>query len=71
MAYSIDGHLIGRTRPNGSQPCWILVYADDLVIFEKSRERMQAAFAVVHQALEDWGMQMSIPKRSSMQGLIP
>ena len=62
LAYSIDGHLTGCTRPNGSMPCWILMYADDMVIFEKSREQMQAVLAVVHQALEVWGMQMSISK---------
>ena len=43
-------------------PCWILLYADDMVIIEKSREQMRAVLAVVHQALEDWGMQMSISK---------
>ena len=34
-------------------PCWILLYPDDMVIFEKSCEQMRAALAVVHQALED------------------
>ena len=62
LAYNIDGHLTGRRRPNGSMPCWILLYADDMVIFEKSRDQMRAVLAVVHQALEDWGMQMSISK---------
>ena len=32
LAYGIDGHLTGRRKPNGSQPCWILSYADDMVI---------------------------------------
>ena len=62
LAYNIDGHLTGRRKPNGSMPCWILLYADDMVIFEKNRERMQAVLATVYQALQDWGMQMSIPK---------
>ena len=64
LAYNIDGHLTGRRRPNGSMPCWILLYADDMVTFEKSREQMRAVLAVVHQALEDWRMQMSISKTS-------
>ena len=33
-----------------------------MVILEKNREQMQAVRAVVHQALKDWGMQMSISK---------
>ena len=43
-------------------PCWILLYVDDMVIFEKSREQMRAVLAVVHQALEDWNMQTRISK---------
>ena len=35
LAYNIDGHLTGRRRPNGSMPCWCLLYADDMVIFEQ------------------------------------
>ena len=62
LVYNIDGHHTGRRRPNGSMPCWTLLYADDMLIFEKNREQMQAVLAVVHQALEDWGMQMSISK---------
>ena len=27
LAYNIDGHLTGRRKPNGSMPCWILLYA--------------------------------------------
>ena len=56
LSYNIDGHLTGRRRPNGSVPCWILLYADDMVIFEKSHEQMRAVLVVVQQALEDWGM---------------
>ena len=67
MGYDIDGHLSGRRKPTGSQPCWILLYADDMVIFEKNREQLQAVLAVVQQALEEWGMQMSIPKTKFMQ----
>ena len=62
LACNINGHLTGRRKPNGSIPCWILLYADDMVIFEKNREQMQAILAIVYQALQDWGMQMSIPK---------
>ena len=38
LAYNIDGHLNGRRKPNGRMPCWILLCADDMVIFEKNRE---------------------------------
>ena len=62
LTYNIDGHLTGHRRSKGSMPCWILLYADNMVIFEKSRKQMRAVLAVVHQALEDWGMQMSISK---------
>ena len=62
LASNIDGHLTGRRRPNGVVPCWILLYAGDMEIFEKNGEQMQAVRAVVHQALKDWGMQMSISK---------
>ena len=48
-------------------PYWILLCADDMVIFEKNREQMQAVLAVVHQALEDWGMQISISKTKYLQ----
>ena len=43
-------------------PFWILLYADDMVIVEKSHVQIQALLATVQQALQDWGMQMSIPK---------
>ena len=33
LGYNIDGHLTGRRRPNASQPCWILLYADEMVNF--------------------------------------
>ena len=62
LAYNIDGHLTGRRKPNGRMPCWMLLYADDMVIFEKNRGQLQAIIASVYQALQDWGMQMSIPK---------
>ena len=67
LGYNIDGHLTGRRKPNGSQPFWILLYADDMVIFEKDWEQLQEELAVVQQALEEWGMQMSIPKTKFMQ----
>ena len=35
-------------------PCLILLYADDMVIFEKSREQMRAVLAAVHRALPSW-----------------
>ena len=44
LAYNTDGHLTGRRKP--SMPCWILLYADDMVIFEKNREQMQAVLAL-------------------------
>ena len=62
LAYNIDGHLTGRRKPNGNMPFWILLYADDMVIVEKSHVQIQALLATVQQALQDWGMQMSIPK---------
>ena len=37
-----------------------------MVIFEKNREQLQAVLAAVQQALEEWGMQMSILKTKSM-----
>ena len=62
VAYSIDGHLTGRRKPNGIMPCCDLLYADDMIIFVRNHEQMQAILAPVYQALQDWGMQMSIPK---------
>ncbi len=35
-------------------PCWILFCADDMVIYEENRERMQAYIAIVYQALQVW-----------------
>ena len=67
LAYNIDGHLMGRRKPNGSQPCWILLHACDMVIFEKFCEQLQAVFGIVQQALEQWAMQMSISKTECMQ----
>ena len=43
-------------------PFWIILYADDMVIVEKSHVQIQALLATIEQALQDWGMQMSIPK---------
>ena len=64
LACNIDGHLTGRRKPDGSMPLWILFYADidDMVIVEKSHVQIQALLATVQQALQAWGMQMSIPK---------
>ena len=50
LHYNIDGHLTGRRKPNGSQPCWILSCADDMVIFKKNCEQLQAVLAVVQAA---------------------
>lgn len=33
-----------------------------MVIFEKNRQHTQAILATVYQALQNWGMQMSIPE---------
>ena len=38
----VPGRLIGRRKPNGKMPYCILLYADDMVIFEMNRERMHA-----------------------------
>ena len=43
-------------------PSWFLLYADEMVFFDKNREKLQAIIASVYQALQDWGMRMSIPK---------
>ena len=36
-------------------------------IFEKNREQLQEVLAVAQQALEEWGMQLGIPKTKFMQ----
>ena len=50
LAYNIDGHLTGRRKPNGRMPCWMLLYADDMVMVDKNREQLQALIASVYQA---------------------
>ena len=44
-----------------------LLYADDMVLLEKNWEQLQEVLAVMQQALEEWGMQMSVPKTKFMQ----
>ena len=49
----------------------MLLYANDMVVFKKNREQLQevpqAVLAVVQQALEEWRMQMIIPKTKFLQ----
>ena len=47
LAYNIDGHITGRRKPNGSMPFWILLYANNMVIVEKSHMQIQALLATI------------------------
>ena len=47
MAFNIGAHLTSRRKPNGSQPFWDLSLADDMVIFQNTREKLQTVLADV------------------------
>ncbi len=66
VGYSLDGHLTECKRPTQSEACWIILYADDIVIFTDSEAKLQEILDILRSVFTEWGMEINIPKTKVM-----
>ncbi len=64
--YSSDGHLTECKRPANNMFCWIILYADDIVILAESEIKLQEILNVLQSVFADWGVEVNIPKTKVM-----
>ena len=67
VGYSIDGHLTECKRPANSMTCWIILYADDIVILTDSEAKLQEILNILQSVFADWGAEINVPKSKIMQ----
>ena len=58
--YKLDGQLRECKSRNIQEIVWVLMYADDIVIFADSEAQMQAALGLIDDTFARWGLEISI-----------
>jgi hypothetical protein len=62
LVYKIDGQLRISKNPDLSMIIWILMYADDIVLFSDNAESLTLATQEVHTKMKQWAMQVGVKK---------
>ena len=47
--------------------CWIILYADDIVIFTDSETKLQEMLDILQSVFADWGVEINGPKTKIIQ----